>query len=227
MDPTERPDHSQAPRSDTVAERMRTEILTGTLPPGMSLREVAIAERFEVSRNTVREAMRVLVTEGLVRHTRHRGAEVMSHTVEDVNDIYRARTLLEVAAIERVTGRTDIVLTALTDALDRLQVAVDNGDWHAGTDADLAFHHGIVDLAGSSRLSAFHASLQNELRMLLLLAERDIPEPDKVGTHRHLYDLLLAGDLSALRESLIGHVTGGEANLRAMVARREASLASS
>jgi DNA-binding GntR family transcriptional regulator len=213
------------PVGETVAERLRADILSGALSPGVPLREVAIAERFDVSRNTVREAIRLLTGEGLLFHARHRGAEVRSHSEDDVIDVYRARILVEMAAAEHVVMVGSFDTQPFQDAIVALERAVRTGDWAAGTHADLGFHHALVAAAGSARLTTFHLSLQNELRLLLLFADRDSPEPDKVASHRELFALLRTGDLPAVREELRGHTAQSETNLRALVARRDETLA--
>ena len=86
--------------ADQVAGLMRERILRGELKPGASLREVVIAAAIGVSRNTLREGLRILIQEGLVRHTVHRGITVTQLSSESASDIYGIRRLLEVAAIE-------------------------------------------------------------------------------------------------------------------------------
>jgi DNA-binding transcriptional regulator YhcF (GntR family) len=89
--------------AEQVVGVLREEILRGNLEPGTPLPEVALAQSFGVSRNTVREAIRSLVNEGLARHHMHRGAVVTEQTVEDIADIHQARSVVELAAIEGLT----------------------------------------------------------------------------------------------------------------------------
>jgi DNA-binding GntR family transcriptional regulator len=91
-----------------------------------------------------------------------------------------------------------------------MEAAFARGDWEGTTEADLDFHRLLVALAGSPRLDAFYAHLQGELRLLLLLADRDRPDRGKVAEHRRMLDLARAGDVEGLRAALSAHVVHAE-----------------
>jgi len=84
---------------DLVVDALRREMFAGRLTPGEQLREVELAGTFDVARSTVREALQVLVAEGLATRVRNRGVAVRQLTIEDVDDLYRARCVLEIAGI--------------------------------------------------------------------------------------------------------------------------------
>ncbi|MDX6515390.1 MAG: hypothetical protein QOH73_1056, partial [Gaiellaceae bacterium] len=73
---------------------LRRRILAGEVRPGRPLREVALAEELGVSRNTLREILLVLASEGLVQHVPHHGARVVQLGVRDARDIYRVRRVI-------------------------------------------------------------------------------------------------------------------------------------
>ena len=81
--------------TDQVVAELREDILGGVLRPGTSLREVALSERFDVARSTIREAVKGLVAEGLLSHEHHRGVVVIEHTVADVEDLLGARMMID------------------------------------------------------------------------------------------------------------------------------------
>src|SRR5690349_4953493 len=81
--------------SAVAADLIREAILDGELPAGARLKEDELAERLDVSRTPVREALRRLEAEGLVVHEPKRGAAVRSYTPEELDDMYRLRALLE------------------------------------------------------------------------------------------------------------------------------------
>ena len=85
-----------------VGERIRSNIIDGTLPPGSQLNEVELASSFGVSRGPVREALQRLIQEGLLRSEPHRGVFVPVMTDEDIDDVYLAREALETAAVRRI-----------------------------------------------------------------------------------------------------------------------------
>ena len=93
--------------TDQAADAVRQAILSGRLLPGTPLREAALAAELGVSRSTLREAARVLASEGLVRYQMNRGIVVTEIAAEDVADIYAARAALELAAVDALTGHRD------------------------------------------------------------------------------------------------------------------------
>jgi DNA-binding GntR family transcriptional regulator len=94
-----------------------------------------------------------------------------------------------------------------------MEHALDRRDREGTVEADLAFHRGLVRLAGSPRLDTFYAHLQGELRLLLLFADRDAPDAGKVAEHRRILALARAGDVEGLRAALAAHVVSAESVL--------------
>ncbi|MGH3317393.1 MAG: GntR family transcriptional regulator, partial [Nocardioidaceae bacterium] len=82
---------------ERVTDELRRALFEGELAPGMPLREVALADQIGVSRSTIREALSVLVAEGLVTRVPNRGVAVTTLSREDVRDVLRARAALEAA----------------------------------------------------------------------------------------------------------------------------------
>ena len=208
--------------SEQVMSVLRQAILDGRIAPGTSLREVALAEELSVSRNTIREAIRALANEGLVRQLMHRGAVVAQPTEDDVRDVYRARSTIETAAAGAVAEGEEPRLDPLARAVAAMRAAVKKDSLEELTDADLAFHRAIVALAGSARLDAFYANLQSELRLLLLIADREAPDAAKVADHERLLELVAARDGPALSAALAEHIEAAEA-VHLRVAREQAA----
>lgn len=202
--------------TDQVVEVLRGEIVAGDLRPGTSLREVALAERFDVARSTIREAIKVLVADGLATHELHRGAIVTEHTIADVDDLLRARAAVEAAlgdTLERGKAVPE-ALDAAQEALERLRGHAEAGEWAAAASCDLEVHAALVAAVGSPRLSAFHRQLQNELRILVVRADTTQPEPQKVEVHSELVTLARAGDADGYRRAALSHVAGAAPSLR-------------
>src|SRR5207245_9566270 len=85
--------------ADQVATVLRQRILDGELRPGTSLPEVPLASSLGVSRNTMREAMRILSLEGLLKRNLHRGVTVSQLSVRDGQEIYQLRRMMEIIAV--------------------------------------------------------------------------------------------------------------------------------
>lgn len=204
---------AQPSASELAAGRLRADILNGSLRPGSSLREVALAERLDVSRNTLREAIQRLIAEGLVQREAHRGVTVAQHSAADVADLMAARLAVETPLPRNTADPTG----SPSRLLDRLSEAVRKSDAASATEADMAFHHELVGWHSSQRLNIFHAQLQNEMRVLLHAAERVRPEPDKANEHRALLQLASAGDAERFRRAVVEHIERGRAALLASV----------
>lgn len=205
--------------TDQLVAEIREEILAGGLPPGTSLREVALSERFEVGRSTVREAIRALVGEGLVTHEHHRGAVVTTHTEQDVEDLVRARLM-----VERMVGSAGPhPHDRAEQALEAMRVAVARRDWRTAVRADEEFHHALVQALGSPRIEAFHSQVQAEMRLLLVAAEGRTPEEDKVAEHANLLALARAGDLDGYLAAARRHLQRSRPTLLEMVREHAAA----
>lgn len=175
-----------------ITDALEGEILDGSLKPGERLREAQLAEAFSVSRNSVREALRVLERKGLVRHIPHRGAEVIKLTEEDVDDLFRARIVLERAGL-RLVADSEEAMTRLMQEVEGIEAAAKARDTADLLEHDLSFHRTLVEQIGSRRLDDQYVTLQRELR--LALRQLDTFDPMKqVDEHREIVEALQAGD---------------------------------
>ncbi|HEX9968259.1 MAG TPA: GntR family transcriptional regulator [Solirubrobacterales bacterium] len=187
-----------------ITDALEEEILDGSMKPGERLREAQLAEAFSVSRNSVREALRVLERKGLVRHIPHRGAEVIKLTVEDVGDLFRARTVLERAGLSAAIGSKE-AKALLMQEVEGIEAAARAGDTVALLEHDLAFHRVLVEWIGSRRLDDQYVTLQRELR--LALSQLDSFDPMKqVDEHREIVEELSAGKGDAADAVLKRHL---------------------
>lgn len=150
-----------------LADALRQSIIDGDFAPGSRLSEQALAERFEVSRNTLREAFRVLAEQGLIEHVPHRGVSVASPTIADVIDIYRARRVIEGSALRQAEPEHPAV-QRMRDSLEESERHLPAGRWREVGSANMAFHTAIVALADSPRLARTYRNLAAELRLVFL-----------------------------------------------------------
>lgn len=151
--------------AERVAASLRTLIIKGDLPPGSPLREGALVQALGVSRNTLREAFRLLSSDGLVVHQMHRGVDVKRLAESDVRDIYRTRLPLELAAIERSAELPKEGLHPIREVVEQAAEALQKKDWKQLATLDLIFHQRLVDLLDSRRISAFFEAVLAELRL--------------------------------------------------------------
>ena len=155
---------------ETLASVLREQIIMGVYAPGQKLSEQRLAEELDVSRNTLREAFRVLAEHALVDHVPHRGVSVASPSMADVVDIYRARRLIECGILAEASPLHPGV-DGMRAAVDEAGSAVEAGDWSTVGTANMAFHTALVSLADSQRLARSHGHLAAELRLAFLATD--------------------------------------------------------
>lgn len=196
--------------ADQVVKVLRRLILEGRLEPDAPLREVALAESFGVSRNTVRAAIATLANEGLARHERNRGAVVVRLTAADGHDLYDARRVLEVSAADRLAMVRETQIEAVTAAYERLERAVSGEQWAEVVMADIAFHRSIVGLHGSARLLRCFKTLESELAYfmsLIRLREHEEERPEHIlAEHGALCRAITERDVREARAAIAGHL---------------------
>ena len=204
--------------TDRVAGALRAMLFAGELAPGEPLREVSLAEAFQVARSTVREALQVLAAEGLVTRYPNRGVVVTELTEADIAEIFEARLLLESAGVRAGSAAADLspVAAALTAYAD----AVRAGEPAEATHAHLEFHTSLVALLGNGRLVAAADVLTADLRLALASVERARGNArTQVADHRRLLTLMRGGDEVAALAELERHLRAAAVSVAERVAR--------
>ena len=200
-------------RSSTVDELttvLRREIVSGHLPPGSRLREAEFAARFDVSRNTLREALHRLSRSGLVVHRPHRGIAVAQPGKEDVGEIFRIRRVLEPAGLRAVRPAEIPELSSLACSIDR---AAKQRNWTNLVDSDVAFHAWLVRRLGSSRLDAMIDEALRQLRLAFVHIDRAASSPDApshVPDHEAIAVRVANGRLEEAVDRLLRHLDDAE-----------------
>ncbi|WP_019812847.1 GntR family transcriptional regulator [Saccharomonospora saliphila] len=173
---------------------LRTRILEGALPPGTALREVSVAADLEISRNTLREALRLLTAEGLVVQQRNRGASVRTLTASEVRDLYRTRRVLEVQAATESAVAGEAAFAGLEAAVVSKERAERAGRWREAGTASLRFHQALVAMLGSRRLDEFFRTVLAQLRLAWAASGDEAGfQRGWAARDRELYELLRDG----------------------------------
>jgi len=201
--------------AERVAAILRDRITVGRLPPGTRLAEEAIGEALGVSRNTLREAFRLLTHERLLVHELNRGVFVRTLSEQDVVELFRVRRLIEIAALralieadpealERDRAGRD-VLAKVADAVTDAEQAAKEDRWQDVGTANLRFHRALVELADSPHIDEFMAQILAELRLVFHV----ISDP------RHLHEPYIVRNREVLEALRAGDVAGAEVLLKA------------
>jgi DNA-binding GntR family transcriptional regulator len=183
--------------AERVSDILRTRIAEGYFLPGTRLSEDGIGGALGVSRNTLREAFRLLTHERLLVHELNRGVFVRVLTVEDVEDIYRTRRLVECAVV-RELGEPPYALDGVAAAVADGQAAARESDWKGTATANIHFHRELVALAGSDRTDELMRSVFAELRLAFHVVNdpRRLHEP-YLARNQRILDALQDGDAPA------------------------------
>lgn len=139
---------------DAVLSALRDDILAGILAPGDQLVQESLAERYGVSRVPLREALKMLESEGQVIYHPHRGYFVAELSVDDLREVYRLRGLLEDTALrEAIPTLDDDDIAVIGDLCADIVDAALHDDVIAMAEANRRFHFALFDAAGMPRLS--------------------------------------------------------------------------
>lgn len=191
-----------------TAQTLRTAILSGRVARGARVGESQISTALRVSRNTAREALRLLQAEGLVSHEPYRSPVVTVLAPEDVADVFAVRSVLELAATDMIAARSTVSdlqpLRRAVESLSRL-VGADHG--LAVIEADREFHAGLVALAGSPRLLAAYERIEGEIRLCLSISTRTHQRAEElVDQHARFLELLEARRFDEFKADLKTHM---------------------
>ncbi|WP_028933210.1 GntR family transcriptional regulator [Pseudonocardia spinosispora] len=210
--------------TDRAAEALRTRILEGALLPGTALREVAMAAELAVSRNTLREALRMLRGEGLVLQEPHSGAVVRTLDSAQVRDIYRARRVLEIQAAQDSALIEESALGPLENAVLAGEAAHREGRWRAVGTASVRFHQALVATLDSPKLDEFFRALLTQLRLAWSaeLDEESFQSP-WAARDRELYELLARGSRTTGVGALLIYLDDSERQVLDVVRRTGAT----
>ena len=182
---------------ERVTAELRRAVFEGEVESGTPLREIALAESLGVSRPTVREALTVLVTEGLATREPHRGVSVATPRAESVRDVCRARWVLEGAGVRAWETADDMRRERVRETLADYTSAVrEGGSYEELNEKHLVFHISLVELTGSPRLVQMAQALMDELKLALAQVDRIRRNAhDQADSHEGLVRLLEAGRL--------------------------------
>lgn len=200
---------------DRVADELRRALFDGEIEPGTPLREIALAGAMEVSRSTIREALAMLVNEGVATREPNRGVYVTELDPDSVRDVCRSRAVLEVAGVRRWAEASEEARDALRQALVDFTMAAQSDASRAElTAAHLAIHRAFVGLTESPRLMALADSLSAEVRLGLAKVDRIRRNSyDQVTSHRALLNLLERGDVDTAAAELQHHLEHAETSM--------------
>ena len=199
------------PLYEDVAERLREQIFAHELAPGSWLDEQSLALAFGISRTPMREAIKVLASEGLVTTKMNKGAYVTEVERRDLEQIFTVLSLLEgEAAKETALRATEAELTQLDDLHHRLEKAAADRDLEQFFEINVRFHEKIQQIAANPWMNG----VINDLRKVLKLQRRDSLSRSgrllsSLVEHREILQAILKRDPLAAEEAMRKHLNRG------------------
>ena len=222
------PSTTTAPLSlhEDVAERLRELIYSGELPPGAFVDEPALCERLAISRTPLREALKVLTAEGLMRHEPRRGCFVNQVTERDLDEIFPVIALLEGrCAFEAASRVNDADLRVLDGMHQRLRDCAAAGQIAAYYETNHVIHEAIIQLADNRWLAQVIADLRKILR---LSRQQSLQVPGRLeqslSEHMAVFAALQARDNSGAEAAMRTHLLRQRDALRELSRQQPRSL---
>jgi len=211
---------------DEVATKLRERIFAGGLAPGSFIDEPALCAELAISRTPLREALKVLTAEGLVRHEPRRGCFVSEVTERDLDEIFPVIALLEGrCAFEAANNATDADLAALEVLHERLNHSARACLINEYYEINFAIHEAIITLANNRWL----AQVIGDLRKIVKLARlQQLHAPGRLdrslSEHMAVFAALKARDAEGAEAAMRTHLTRQRAALRELARTQKSRL---
>lgn len=190
-----------------VLRQVRAEIISGQSPPGTMYSVPSLAASLKVSTTPVREALLELSRSGLIAPMRNRGFKVVEPTLEDLNNLFDLREVLELHAAGIVARMPQKDLSSLAGWADEIARAVREEDVRLYIEADRSYHHDLVAAAGNSLLTETVMALRDKMRLYGIGSRAGLDRQQaSIAEHYRIIELMEAGDEAAVIALLRGHV---------------------
>ena len=187
---------------------LRDKILNEEYVPGQKLNEVTLANELEISRTPIREALKQLELEGLVRSVPNKGVRVLGFSARDIDDMFEIRIALEGLAIELAIERMDEQhLKRIKDVFEMMEYYTLKEDHEKISSLNIEYHDAIYQ----STCSQYFAQLLKDINYYVSVTSRhSISQPERLDTaleeHKEILKAILAKDKKRAREMIRRHI---------------------
>ena len=213
---------------DELVERLQAMIIEGDLAPGQKVPEKGLCAKFGVSRTPMREALKVLASDGLVTLTPNRGAWVTQLTLEDLEEVFPVMGALEALAGEMACMRiSEAQVRRVRETHDKMIERYRSKDLPAYFRLNQQIHEVILNAADNATLSAQYRTLSSRVRRARYVANMSADRWAKaVAEHEEIIAALEARDGPKLAEILKRHLANKFATVRDWLETRDAGASS-
>jgi len=204
---------------DQVLDELRRRIVNGDYPPGQRLTEERLAADFGVSRNPVREALRIVEADGLVTMMPRRGAVVATPEASAVADLFAVRSALETIAARLAAERaTPAQVAELRRLLEDARDATEKDDLSRVAELNSALHLAVIGISGNRWLTSIASSMYLHVHWVFRVGAAD-RAPHSWKEHIRLIDAIAAGDADEAEAAARAHVDAAAHAARENVTR--------
>ncbi|WP_278235820.1 GntR family transcriptional regulator [Isoptericola sp. AK164] len=200
--------------SDAVFDSLRQRIATGEIAPGERVTEARVVGEYEIARPTAKACIERLVGVGLLQRATYKSATVTELTADDVDDLFLARTTIEVTAA-RLLADVGEVPRAMLEAQRALDIAGEFDDRPGLVRADIDFHSSMVRASGSKRLARMYEMVTGEILLTIGSAgHRRASIADVAAEHSGVLDALRSRDADTAVRRLTDHLDSAHLRVR-------------
>lgn len=202
---------ARTPLAQQVADEIVEAMAAGAIRPGQRVTDSDIARKLGVSRNPVREAMKILEAQGIIVSNPHRSTHVVAFDMSKVDQIASARVAIEKVAFgEAVQAYADDpgLIRELDRIIEAMEEAARRNDLNGITKADLAFHRAVCIASRNEIILTLWETIARHMRISFNLEiEEDTAPPEDIPSHhRALRDALARGDRSEVEREIENHI---------------------
>ena len=207
-----------------VAQKLRNAIMSGTFKPGQRLVERELCEMTGVSRPSIREALRLLEADGLVRTIPHRGPVVSTISLEEARQLYAARAVLEgFAGRECARVNDPAIVRRIGDALVKLKAATAASDFVATLEAKTEFYAAIITGCRNTFIERMLRPLHDRITLLRITS---MSQPKRINTSMRevtaIWRAIQSGDPDLAERCCVDHVKAAAVAALAMIEQSSA-----
>jgi DNA-binding GntR family transcriptional regulator len=191
-----------------VADKLRDQIYQHELTPGDPIDEMALCERYGISRTPLREALKVLSSEGLIELIPRRGSFVRSMDIDELNELFPVMAVLEgLCAREAVENCKPQDLKQLEQMHEKLEIFVKESNIDAYYEQNFVFHQAVQDLSGNKWLQRVIGDLRKVLRLARHM-QLTIPGrlQESLEEHRQIMQAFIKKDPDLADQNMQNHL---------------------
>ena len=192
---------------EALVNAITKSILDDEIEPGTQLKETDLARKYNVSRHSVREAILLLVNDGLLHKEINRGVTIPLLTANDIQDLYSTRALFEVVAVKSLCEKGEVP-EQMVKCMKALEVLDEGCSWHEIIEIDVDFHTSLVDSLHSQRIINMYKSLLAEFKLCVKQSRRRnyITIEAIQAKHRTILDAIMERDAEKAQSLVRKHL---------------------